>query len=261
MSSLCSDTAEAIVTSAAMSPEMKAHARACDDCRAMGQLDHQLASLGESAGTPVSLPMNGALLALTQQTIRPARRPLVMRWLASFAPALVVAVGARVFVPRRDLHSLSHTETWGPALGVALVSLAVAALVLARGRDSLGPSRSVRALASAVNIAGFAGFSLALVTAPFWGGSILQHVECAVFALIATLALVPAAIWPLRRLEPVHPALGGALIGTSVAALVSVAQHWSCPPPSSSHVLFAHGMSFVLSVPLGALLGRRWLTP
>jgi hypothetical protein len=76
-----------------------------------------------------------------------------------------------------------------------------------------------------------------------------------------TMATAP---WPFlavyrasRRLDPRHPALTGAALGSSAGAWGAVMAAIWCPLSIGSHVLVGHVLPVVLSVGLGAAIGYR----
>ncbi|HEU4385557.1 MAG TPA: NrsF family protein [Anaeromyxobacteraceae bacterium] len=138
------------------------------------------------------------------------------------------------------------------------VALAVAAtlLVLPPRRSMLSPPRG-RLLAVAVGVPLVVGAWLAL-----WGTTYADpFVRFGWRCLTLTAATAP---WPFlalyrasRRLDPRHPQLTGAALGSAAGAWAAVMAEIWCPLSAAPHVLVGHVLPLVLLVVAGAGIGYR----
>lgn len=260
MTTPCDRTLDLLAESTALDAEARAHLATCATCRAMAGDDEALEAL--VAPTSVAPPMSAALAAVIREPVAPARlRAPSVRALAAIAPAVVVVIAVVSVAIRRDFAALSWVSRWLPVLSLAVLSLVGVSVASSRGRDGLGRSHAIRIGIAAATIVAFELLSTLLGVEPLWGGELGHHLSCSLTGVLLPFALVPLTMIALRRTDAVRPAMGGAAIGAAVASVIAVIQHLECASPSRMHVAGAHGVSFIVSMAIGAWLGRRWLAP
>ena len=138
------------------------------------------------------------------------------------------------------------------------IALAVVAtlLVLPSRRSMLSPPRG-RLLAVAIGVPLVVGAWLVL-----WGTTYVDpFVRVGWRCLTLTSATAP---WPFlalyrasRRLDPRHPQLTGAALGSAAGAWAAVMAEIWCPLSAAPHVLVGHVLPLVLLVLAGAGIGYR----
>lgn len=146
----------------------------------------------------------------------------------------------------------------GALIVAGTIALAVAATLLALPprRSMLSPARG-RLLAVAIGVPLLTGAWLLL-----WGTSYVDpYVRTGWRCLSLTAATAP---WPLlalyrlsRRLDPLHPHLTGAALGSAAGAWGAVMAEIWCPLADGAHVLVGHVLPLVLLATAGAAFG--WL--
>lgn len=187
-----------------------------------------------------------------------------VRSIASLALVLFVSV-ALLFIAHRPLSGFSAAALFG-AMGWASVEALILVLGLARRQET--SSRRLRlALAFVVPAAFFVYLTLTrTATEPL--GEFLSHgdetrhaLHCGAFSFVigAAAALGIAALW--RRTDPFTPRLSGALAGLLGGLAAAIPIGLVCPGTDGWHLWSAHGISLVLVILMGTLLGRRWLSP
>jgi len=85
--------------------------------------------------------------------------------------------------------------------------------------------------------------------------------ECGVFALAIGGLSSTGVLFAWRRTDPITPRLSGALAGLVGGLGAALAVGIACPTTDALHLVFAHGLVVVAFTTLGALIGRRVLTP
>ncbi len=88
-------------------------------------------------------------------------------------------------------------------------------------------------------------------------GTLVCGIHSLLFGAISTVSLL--CLW--RHTDPLSPALTGALTGLAGGLVGAVAVDMVCTNLEAHHLWLGHGMTLVLLVGLGWLLGRRWLSP
>jgi hypothetical protein len=139
--------------------------------------------------------------------------------------------------------------------GTILLAAAATWLVLPSRRSMLSPPR-VRLLAVALGLPVLVG-----VWHLLWGFTYVDPFVPRVNWPCLTLTLATAP-WPFlavyrasRRLDPRHPAVTGAALGSAAGAWGAVMAAAWCPLSLGPHVLVGHVLPLVLSVGLGAAVG------
>ena len=167
------------------------------------------------------------------------------------ASALGFLVGFGTATAGRPAHA-------GAAIVAGTVSLAAAGtwLVLPRRRSMLSPARG-RLLAVVLALPVLVG-----VWHVLWGSTYVDpFVRTGWKCIFLTMATAP---WPFlavyrasRRIDPRHPGLTGAALGSAAGAWGAVMAAIWCPLSVGSHVLVGHVLPLVLWVGLGAAVGSR----
>ena len=147
-------------------------------------------------------------------------------------------------------------EAIGGLVVAGTVALAAAATLFALPprRSMLSPARR-QLLAVAVGVPLLTGAWLML-----WGTTYVDpYVRTGWRCLALTGAMAP---WPFvalyllsRRLDPRHPALTGAALGSAAGAWGAVMAEIWCPLADGAHVLVGHVLPLVVLVAVGAALG------
>ncbi len=141
-------------------------------------------------------------------------------------------------------------------LGTIALAAVATWLVLPSGRSMLSPPRGWL-LAVVLGLPVLVGvWHLA------WGVTYVDpYARVGWRCITLTLATAP---WPFlavvrssRRLDPRHPALTGAALGSAAGAWGAVMAAVWCPLSIGSHVLIGHVLPLVLAVGLGAAVGYR----
>ena len=171
---------------------------------------------------------------------------------------LAAAWAAMARLARLGTATAGRPEATGGLVVAGTVALAVAATLLAlpTRRSMLSPARG-RLLAVAIGVPLLTGAWLLL-----WGTT---YVDPFVRTGWRCLGLSGAtAPWPFvalyllsRRLDPRHPALTGAALGSAAGAWGAVMAEIWCPLADGAHVLVGHVLPLVLLVSVGAAVGYR----
>jgi hypothetical protein len=141
--------------------------------------------------------------------------------------------------------------------GTILLAAVATWLVLPSRRSMLSPPRG-RLLAIALGLPVLVG-----VWHLVWGFTYVDPYVARVSWPCITLTLATAP-WPFlavyrasRRLDPRHPAITGAALGSAAGAWGAVMAAIWCPLSLGPHVLVGHVLPLVFSVGLGAMVGYR----
>jgi hypothetical protein len=258
--SACDDVTRALAAGEPLAGPLATHARACPACAALARLP--------LAGARGEERMPDALRAAIEAD-GGAVAPF-SAWRAAAAPSALAVLLVAVTLaraPRRDL-----AGQVGPRFALALLSVAsLAALgvaaVVHRGARGLGPTTAQRAAYAAFALPVFAAVMLATTRAA--PGSIVPagdevlgaFVHCAIIGSVFAVFTGAALLASARRTSPVAPSLAGAVAGLAAGLSGALFLHVACPVALASHGVFAHGAPAVVGAALGALLGRRVLSP
>jgi hypothetical protein len=197
------------------------------------------------------------LLALAEKRPSPTRSDLQgrLRWVA---PLAAVAMGV-VFFSFGGFRNATARESlagFGMVGGCFVLAVIATVAALSRGRSMLGlSSRALWALALGVPV------GLAIWTMAF---HLVQEDPFVRFGTRCFGMTLLSAPWPFaaivssrRLLDPVHPRLTGAAVGSVAGAWAAVMVTLWCPLAAWDHVLRGHLLPFAVLVPMGALLGRK----
>lgn len=213
------------------------------------------------------------LLGELRESERTSARPLPHLTLGKRAPSRVVSRGTRVALSSLlaaaafAVASPGVLKTLGPAPFAALVLALGVSSSFALGATSPGESRRIgpvwRALIPAFLFAGVVGVLLGLARYFSWV-EFVDHepkANCLAHSLftasLVTLSLF--AVW--RRTDPFSPRALGAYHGALGGVLGALCVTLSCPSQEGIHLLLGHGFATILFATVGALAGRRFLSP
>lgn len=171
------------------------------------------------------------------------------------ALAVTVAVGASalfsiVLSLRRDWRE--HV----PVLGSLAFSSALTAILLSPRRrvaPRRGPLLAALLLVPAVFAALVVAVSRDRALGSFAGAGL-----CFALAMLAAALPLAAATFALQRSFAASSTLRGAAVGLTCGAVGTLSIHLHCPIVDLAHVLSGHGPPMLVSMALGALLGRRF---
>lgn len=152
------------------------------------------------------------------------------------------------------------------AAGWGIVQIAVLVLGLARPPGKRISRLARLALAVGVPVL-FFGYLAFAAQHRLPAGEFLAHgnagyaVGCGLHALLFSSIAASGTLFVWRGTDPLTPGLSGALAGLvgglGGAAAIGVA----CPSGETWHLWIGHGVTVVVLVVAGALVGRRWLAP
>jgi hypothetical protein len=205
-----------------------------------------------------------SLLKEVSRDLRPVKpAPLPFQTTLRIAPAvlLISLVLLMVAGPRRDASVLGPALTWGASLAQFAVAFL---LVWVFARENTPNRRLPRGLIALILAAGAA----LVVAVTLW-----TYVEspplllpprlawkagfaCGGRAALAGAVLVILCAWFFRRAVTSRPALAGAVFGAGVGIAVNSGWRLACPVSAPSHSLGAHGGAILITVLVGAIMGR-----
>ncbi len=208
-------------------------------------------------------PATAALAAVGMLSVYAAMRALgVLQSPGDPADALGAVTSGLVLVLRLGTVTAGRPGSTGALVVMGTIALAVAAtqLALPSRRSMLSPPRG-RLLAVAIGVP--------LLTAAWlllWGTSYVDpYVRTGWRCLALTSATAP---WPFlalyrfsRRLDPLHPHLTGAALGSAAGAWGAVMAEIWCPLTDGAHVLVGHALPLVLLAGAGAAIGYLMFRP
>ncbi|MGE0325283.1 MAG: NrsF family protein [Polyangiaceae bacterium] len=175
--------------------------------------------------------------------------------------ALVVLFGHHAEPP-----AALRTALWG-AVGWGVVMLSVLVVGFAKPPGKRGSVRLRTALAFGLPIA-FFGYLLltgqpgeSLGDFVSHGSSTWRATECGFFSLAIGGLSSAGVLFAWRRTDPLTPRLSGALAGLVGGLGAALAVGMACPTTDKLHLLFSHGIVVIAFTVLGALAGRRLMTP
>lgn len=93
------------------------------------------------------------------------------------------------------------------------------------------------------------------------GESTWRATECGLFSLAIGGLSSAGVLFAWRRTDPLTPRLSGALAGLVGGLGAALAVGLACPTTDKLHLVFSHGIVVVAFTVLGALVGRRLMTP
>jgi hypothetical protein len=151
----------------------------------------------------------------------------------------------------------------------AALSLSVAGLLLA-GAVPGSPGRlgisGRRLLVAVITIFGFTTLALLadsfLSFGEFLGeASVQSATKCARHSLLSGVIGASALMFIWRRTDPFSPTLTGGLLGLFGGVLGTVSVGLLCDHGEGLHLTLSHGISLVVLLVLGLVVGRKWLSP
>lgn len=107
-----------------------------------------------------------------------------------------------------------------------------------------------------LTIAEFDPLSIVLARVP-WS----RVVACGLHVALAGGLCLAALLWPWRKSDPFSPMLLGAVLGALAGYASMLSVDASCASTEGFHVILGHASAVAIFGVLGALLGRRWLSP
>ncbi|MFO0647897.1 MAG: NrsF family protein [Polyangiales bacterium] len=267
--SVCDALEDAVAEGVALSDAQRAHAAACERCRALTATDDALArvvntSAVEPRGEGDALPP--ALRAALEADAAPVRPYSFARRVA--VPALVtslLALGALRYLPRADLAHRAVAPFAVGALTLFALALVGAVGLLYRGARGLGVSVARRA---GYLVAAFALAELAVAAAadPVEGSVVLRDadvlrgiVHCASYGVAVSLVAGAGLFAVARRTVIAAPAVAGAVAGAAAGITGTLVLHVACPIASLTHAMIAHVAPVLVGALVGGLAGRRVL--
>ncbi|HTM44701.1 MAG TPA: NrsF family protein [Polyangiaceae bacterium] len=185
------------------------------------------------------------------------------RSLASLGLLLFVGLSV-LLLARQRLSGVTAAALWG-ATGWALIQVLVLVFGLTRQR---GSSARVRVgLALLVPTAFFGYLTLIRSSTSSFSEFVqqpqqTQHaMHCGLFSFVIGSVAAVSIMLLWRRTDPFTPRITGSLAGLAGGLAAATPVGLVCPGTDGWHLCLAHGLSLVLVVALGAVLGRRWLSP
>lgn len=159
-----------------------------------------------------------------------------------------------------------RTALWG-AVGWGVVMLSVLVVGFAKPPGKRGAVRLRMALAFGLPVL-FFGYLLvsgqpgaSLQQFLGHGESTWRATECGFFSLAIGGLSSAGVLFAWRRTDPLTPRLSGALAGLVGGLGAALAVGLACPTTDKLHLLFSHGIVVLAFTALGALIGRRVMTP
>lgn len=216
-----------------------------------------------------------ALMRAVAQDLRPVRpspRPVQLALRMVPIALLVSSVILVAIGPRHDLGMLGPLLGWGAS--AAQFMLAVA-LVWIAAHESTPSGRLPRQMVySAAVAASFVVVSVTLVTfsasptiepllrVPPRVNEMLRDspwimgLGCGIGSTVAGGILVLIFSWLFRNSLATRPTVAGALYGAGAGLAINAGWRIACPVSTPWHALGAHGAAIIVTVVLGALIGR-----
>lgn len=258
--SACDDVTRSLVEGQRLTDPLRDHVRTCPACAAMVQVSAAPAARGDEA-LPDALR---AALDADGGAVTP-----FSPWRVALIPAAVtVSLAALALAhPRGDLAGQPRAPFAVAALSLVALVVAGVTSVVHRGARGLGLTASQRAAYAALALPLFAAVIAATTRAapgsviPADGDTFHAFAHCAAFGSVAATLSLAALLAAARRSSPVAPALVGAVAGVASGFVGALLLHIACPVATISHGVFAHGAPALVAGVLGALVGRRVLSP
>jgi hypothetical protein len=185
------------------------------------------------------------------------------RSLASLGLLLFVGVSV-LLLSRQQLSGFTAAALWG-ATGWAVIQVLLLLLGLTRQRTSSARTR----LGLALLVPAAFLLYLTLIRSSTSSFAAFMHqpqqtrhaLHCGAFSFVigAIAAISILLLW--RRTDPFTPRVTGSLAGLMGGLAAATPIGLVCPGTDGWHLWLAHGVSLILVVALGAVLGRRWLCP
>jgi hypothetical protein len=182
----------------------------------------------------------------------------------SLAILLVVGV-ALLSLTHHGLSGVTAAALWG-ALGWAIAQTAILFWGLARRQG--GSSTRVRlGLTVLVPVLFFGYLTLIRTSTPPLSEFMARPentghaLHCGLFSFVVGAIAAGGILFLWRKTDPFTPRLSGSLAGLIGGLAAATPIGLVCPGTDCWHLWLAHGLSLVLLVGMGAMLGKRWLSP
>lgn len=258
--SACDDVTRSLADGDHLTGALRDHARACPACAALAQVSAAPAARGDGVipdALRAALDADGGAVAPFSP------------WRVALAPAALTAALAAFALlhPRSDLAGQPRAPFAVAALTLAALVAAGVTAVVHRGARGLGLTTAQRAAYAAFALPLFALVVAATTRAapgsvtPADGDLFHAFAHCAAFGSVVATGSLAVLLAAARRSSPVAPALAGAVAGVASGLVGALFLHLACPVATISHGVFAHGAPALVAGALGALAGRRVLSP
>jgi hypothetical protein len=180
-------------------------------------------------------------------------------------PALAIGLFTFLAILRGDPDETLRSALYGVAGWVlVLVVVLTTGLAFPPGRR---PSRTLRIAAAVAIPAVFMLYITATASAHspfsvFSQGAPAHHaLRCGITCLMLGALVSGGVLFLWRGTDPLTPTLSGALAGLTGGLGSALALGVACPSHEAWHVGISHGLVVVAMVGIGALVGRRLLSP
>ncbi len=262
----CADLTDALGASRPVSAALRDHARECPGCGALLLLDEHLRHAAEHTRAMEPSPMLQAVMAAP---VPPTTHFSACRraWLPVGVSLGVALVVLRVR-PRMDLVGQQSSMGFWSSAGV-LWALAGAGVfvVLLRGRSGVGLPAAVRwafVLCATVVFEALAVWTTHPVIGSVVGRTadgVFSHPGCALEGTVVAATVLAVLLGVSRRTAPSAPVSAGVAAGVAAGLSGVLTLQCVCPVAVPLHVAVVHGTVLVVGAVLGAMVGRRVLTP
>jgi hypothetical protein len=231
----------------------------------MSEADDLLAGLREREANLPSTACNQKIHSTCTKDLQACQAMSARhRSLISLGILLVVGV-ALLILARRGLSGVTAAALWG-AMGWAIVQTAI--LFLGLARRHAGSSTRVRLGLTLLVPLLFFGYLTLIRTSSPPIGEFMAHSEntghalhCGMFSFVIGALAACGILFLWRKTDPFTPRLSGSLAGLLGGLGAATPIGLVCPGTDCWHLWLAHGVSLILVVGMGAMLGRRWLSP
>ena len=205
-----------------------------------------------------------ALIRAIAQDLRPVRPSPQPLHLALRMVPLALLVSSLILVAmgvRRDSGTLGPLLTWGASSGQFVLAIA---LVWIAAHESTPAGRLPRQIVGSAAAGAFLvvvmitllTFSTSPATGPARGSPWITDFACGLGSTIAGGVLILLFSWMFRNSVATRPTVAGALYGAGAAVAINAGWRTACPVSALRHALGAHGTAMIVTVLLGALIGR-----
>jgi hypothetical protein len=185
--------------------------------------------------------------------------------LSLLLPTLAIGLFTFLAILRGDTNDMIRAALFGVGGWVLVIALVLlAGLAFPPGRR---PSRTVRLIAALVIPVLFVFYVTATASAHsafgvFAQGATGAHaVRCGVTCLMLGVIVSGGVLFLWRGTDPLTPGLSGALAGLVGGLGAALALGVACPSHEAWHVGISHGLVVAAMAGVGALVGRRLLSP
>jgi len=211
-----------------------------------------------------SLKPPEALIQAISQDLRPVRPSPQPLHLALRMGPLALLVSSLILVAmgvRRDSSTLGPLLTWGASSGQFVLAIA---LVWVAAHESTPAGRLPRQIVYSAAIGAFlVVLIVTLLTFSIspWSGTArdsrwIMDLACGLGSTIAGGILILFFSWMFRKSVATRPTVAGALYGAGAGVAINAGWRTACPVSTLRHALGAHGTAIIVTVLLGALIGR-----